>query len=1053
MKLKKSIKPFFNVGIVLLFLSVTLTITAQHATIREGLTEFKTYPFSDPDPVPKINRMYPYFYFHGYTNKAIQQKWKMVVLENEYIEVYVCPDIGGKIWGAIEKSTEKEFLYFNHVVKFRDVAMRGAWTSGGLEYNFGDIGHSPTCATPVDYITKENADGSVSCVVGAIDLPSGTKWNVEIKVSPGKAFFETKASWFNNTELTCTYYHWMNAAAKAGDDLEFIYPGKNWIGHGEETGNWPQDKDRNINWYKNNNFGSYKSYHVINSYSNYFGGYYHNENFGFGHLSDFDEKPGKKIWIWGLADEGMIWEDLLTDTDGQYIEFQAGKLFNQAANSSTNTPFKHKEFAPHDADVMNEIWFPLKETKGMVAASEYGVLNLVTKNNSQTILLSALQAIDDELQVFINGNLHFSERLKLKPLELFETAVEVGNADVVKIVLGENKLTYSSNKKDILIDRPLKPNEDFNWESAYGLYTKGLELEKQREYIGAKKAYQKALEKDAGFLPALNRMALSFFRQMNYKKALEYVNKSLAINTYDGEANYLLGLICREIDEIATSKSGFSIAMGQVAFRTAAATELAIVFLKEKDWEKAGQYAQKALAYNTFNIEALQVLAITKRKLGEQKAATKALERIAELDGTNHFQKIENFLLFGKNADKEKFMAGITNELPHESYLDLAINYYKKGCTEEAVKVLEMAPENPITGLWIAFLDEENRDKYMEKALSLSAEFVFPHRIETAKVLNELMKEKPHWKLNYYLGLILWNKGLAEEAGIQFASCGTKPDFAAFYLAKMKLANEKAKRFECVVKACELEPDDWRAALAMAEYYLSENSGVEAMEILRPFLKTNPEQPAIGLLYAQCLSAQQEYDKAIRFLESYEILPFEGATIGRDLYNETCVRSAFSALKKGKNNEAIKLAEKAKKWPVNLGVGRPYDVDERLEDYILFLAFKAKGDETQARKFASKIMEYRHPAFKEENSRLYLQLTVMQQNGKKQQADNLLNRFLQEYPESKYMKWVEAKYRKTLKAGEIEQELLRRERAFMAYDTKFVDKGFPLLLDFLKGFE
>ena len=58
---------------------------------------------------------------------------------------------------------------------------------------------------------------------------------MEIKVSPGKAFFETKASWFNNTELPCTYYHWMNAASKAGDDLEFIYPGKNWIGHGEET--------------------------------------------------------------------------------------------------------------------------------------------------------------------------------------------------------------------------------------------------------------------------------------------------------------------------------------------------------------------------------------------------------------------------------------------------------------------------------------------------------------------------------------------------------------------------------------------------------------------------------------------------------------------------------------------------------------------------------------------------------------------------------------------------------------------------------------------------
>ena len=149
----------------------------------------KTYMFSDPNPVPEPGRIYPYFRFDGYTSKSIQKEWKMVILENDYIKVYVCPDIGGKVWGAIEKSTGKEFLYYNNVVKFRDVAMRGPWTSGGLEYNFGDIGHIPTCATPVDYNIRENTDGSVSCTVGAIDLPSRTKWNVEIILQKDKAFF------------------------------------------------------------------------------------------------------------------------------------------------------------------------------------------------------------------------------------------------------------------------------------------------------------------------------------------------------------------------------------------------------------------------------------------------------------------------------------------------------------------------------------------------------------------------------------------------------------------------------------------------------------------------------------------------------------------------------------------------------------------------------------------------------------------------------------------------------------------------------------------------
>ena len=1034
------------ITIVLLFSQITF---GQTTKIYEELIEFKTYPFSDPNPVPEINRMYPYFYFHGYTNNAVQQKWKMVVLENEYIKVFVCPDIGGKIWGAIEKSTGKEFLYYNHVVKFRDVAMRGAWTSGGLEYNFGDIGHIPTCATPVDYSVNENQDGSVSCVVGAIDLPSGTKWNVEIKVSPGKAFFETRASWFNNTELPCTYYHWMNAAAKAGDDLEFIYPGKNWIGHGEETGNWPKDKGQNINWYKNNDFGSYKSYHVMNSYSDYFGGYWHNEDFGFGHFGDFDEKPGKKLWIWGLAPEGMIWEDLLTDSDGQYIEFQAGKLFNQAANSSSKTPFKHKEFAPYDADVMNEIWFPLKETGGMVAVSEFAVLNMTEKEGKQNIVISALQSINDDLYIYINGELNAKKTIKLSPLEIFKTTINT--AENINIVLGENKLIYSSKEEDVIVDRPILPNKDFNWNSAYGEFTRGLELEKQREYSRAKIHYENALNQDAGFLPALNRLALSAYRQMDDKAALQFVHKSLAIDTYDGEANYLLGIITRKLDDVTTAKSGFSIAMGNVAFRSAAATELANLFIAEQNWNKAEKYVFKALAFNQYNLDALQTLALVKRKRGKMDEAKQVLNRIAQLDGTNHFQRFEKYLISGEANDREHFLAGITNELPHESFLDLAIKYSKKGCNDEAIKVLELAPDNVVVNLWLAHLSSRNKDLYLKKASAQSPELVFPHRVETAEVLKAFLAENQNWKLHYYLGLILWNKNLIEEAKEQFMACGTEPDFAPFYLAKAKLADTENEKLECFTMARKLAPEDWRSALELANLYISNKQTDKALDLIQPFLKKYPEQSAIGLCYAQCLGSGGRFDEAIEFLENYELLPFEGATVGRDLFNEVCIRSAVLALQNGKQNKAIKLAQKAKQWPLNLGVGRPYDVDERLEDYILFLAYKAKGDKERTLESAIRLMDYNHPEFKEENSRLYLQLVMLKQQGRGDEAQTKLEYFLRKYTDSKYIEWVEAKFKGMPGLNEIEEMILKETDSRMAYDTKFVDTGFVLLSDVLKN--
>ena len=1022
---------------------------AQPATITEELTEYTTYPFSDPNPIPEVNRIYPYFRFDGYTNGSIQQQWKMVILENEYIKVYVCPEIGGKIWGAIEKSTGKDFLYYNHVVKFRDVAMRGPWTAGGLEFNFGDIGHIPTCATPVDYTTRKYPDGSVSCVVGATDLPSGTRWNVEIRVSPGDAFFRTRASWFNGTELPCTYYHWMNAAARAGDDLEFIYPGNRWIGHGEETGDWPVDNGREVNWYRNNDFGSYKSYHVVNAYTDFFGGYWHGEQFGFGHYSNYDEKPGKKLWIWGLAPEGMIWEDLLTDDDGQYIEYQAGKLFNQAAYGSSDTPFKHKEFPPHDADIMDEIWFPLVGTGGMVAVSEKLVLNVVEEEGQWKILLSALQAVDDELMIYKNGALLATCPIKLEPLELFETRVETKPGEEMSIELARDPLRYSSDPEDRLVNRPLKMDEHFSWESAYGLFTRGLELEKQREYLSAKKAYEQALEKDPGFIPALNRLAAGHYRQMNYGDALGLLLRSLSIDSYDGEANYLLGLVSRETGDLATSKSGFSIAMGDVAYRSAAATELAILFLREKQWAKALHYSGKANAFNQFNMEALRVMAVAHRKTGNPEAAGESISRMAELDGTDHFSMFESYLLSGETMDLERFKAGMNGELPYETCLDLAIGYYRKGCPAEAGQVLGSAPGHPVVNLWLAHLYPDQYQVYMDRVLDHPVESVFPHRIETAIILKSALERHPHWKLHYYLGLILWNKGLLEDAREQFDACGDIPGSATFYMAKSILSESPEEQSDCVRKAVEIEPRNWRASLALARIYLADNQPGEAFRLLEPLIGTHPEHSSIGLFYARSLTDMGEYEKALSFLEHYVLLPSEGATFGRILYHEICIRSAAASLIRGKHKRAILLAEKAKRWPENLGVGRPYDVDERLADFILTLAYHAGGDEETASDCARRIMEYRHPGYRPENSKLFLQLEMLDRAGRKEVAGRLVSHFLEEDPDNDYIRWVEARYRGNPEASEIGKRILTGSRTVMAYGTQFEDEEFELLMEIL----
>ena len=319
----------------------------------------------------------------GYSHEGTQKEWKVVTMENEHIEVSILPEVGGKVWGAIDKSNGEEFIYRNEVMKFRNISLRGPWTSGGIEFNFGVIGHTPATATPVDYITKKNQDGSVSTFVGGMDLPSRTHWRVEVNLEPGRSNFKTKAMWYNPLPSTQAYYNWMTAAAFAQDDLEMIFPGNKYLKHSGEVKPWPIDnKDRNLTYYDNNRFEGHKSYHVVGQWKNFFGGYYHNDNYGFGHWAKHDEMPGQKLWLWALSDEGGIWEDHLTDTDGQYVEFQAGRQWVQYSPGDHINPITKAKFDPYVTDLWTEYWFPIKETEGMNEASRavsYTHLPLPTK--------------------------------------------------------------------------------------------------------------------------------------------------------------------------------------------------------------------------------------------------------------------------------------------------------------------------------------------------------------------------------------------------------------------------------------------------------------------------------------------------------------------------------------------------------------------------------------------------------------------------------------------------------------------------------------------------
>ena len=1006
----------FRKIVVFIFLLTVLTAAQNNpATINEYKKVFTTYPFSDPNPLPVMGNIYPYFRFDGYTNKPFQQEWKVVEMENDYIKLMILPEIGGKIWAAVEKSTGKSFVYFNHVVKFRDIAMRGPWTSGGIEPNYGIIGHTPNCATPVDYMTLVNNDGSVSCFIGTLDLLTRTNWRIEIKLEKDKAYLTTRSIWYNSTPLEQPYYTWMNTGLKAKGNLEFIYPGTNYLGHGGEYSSWPvnEKNGKTISFYEQNNFGGPKSYHVFGKYTDFFGAYWHDDNFGMVRYSTHNDKPGKKIWIWGLSPQGMIWENLLSDTDGQYVEVQSGRLFNQTADQSTFTPFKHRGFAPYSFDTWTEYWYPVMNIKGFVVANDYGAFNLKNENGLLKIYFSPVQNIDDELVITSGERNIYHKKLNLKPLQVFTDSINISEGDkYFSAAIGSMKLIYKTNNNENILNRPVESPKDFDWNSVYGLYLQGKENIRGKYYESAEEKLKECLKKDPNYLPALTDLSALMYRKMKYVDALALAKKALSIDTYDGYANYNYGLANVQLRNMVDAKDGFDIASHSVEFRTAAYTELAKIYFKEHNYERALTDANRSLDNNQFNLSAYQIISMIYRVTGQNNLALDQLDKTFAVDPLNHLAAFEKYLLKSNDKNKNDFISSIRNELPQETFLELAAWYFSLNLFDECGKVLELAPQTPEIIYWRAFIKNKLGDNsfglLIEKANSLSPELIFPFRSESAVVFDWVLTQTDNWKPKYFLGLINWDRRNYEEAKKLFSDCGNNSDYSSFYFARYELFKKEKKEsaFADLEKGFNMDPGNWRNTKMLTNYFIEEKQYEKALQVSSGYYSKNRNNYIIGMLNAKTLLLNNKYEECIRLLKSINILPYEGATDGRQLWREVHLMTAFENIKAKKYNVSLNHIAEAKEWPINLGVGKPYqaDIDERLEDWMEYYCYFKMNNEPKIELALKKIIEFNQNGF---GINYFLTVMAHKKIGNTAKAISLMKEWEIAEPVSELRRWCE----------------------------------------------
>ena len=1041
--------------ILLCATSLLQPLFAQQATVTETVETVKTYPFSDPDPVADPSDLfYPYFRFDGFSAKGTDRQWKVVSLENDYIKLTLFPEIGGKIWGAVDKTTGKEFIYNNHVVKFRDIAMRGPWTSGGIEFNFSIIGHAPTSSTPVDYVTRQKPDGSVSCYVSSYELVTRTLWTVEVNLPKDKAYFTTTTTWHNSSSIDQPYYQWMNAGYPAAGNVEFCYPGTNYIGHGGELHSFPLDEQgRDISWYEKNDFGNSKSYHIVGKYNDFYGAYWHDNDFGSIHHADYDEKLGMKIFLWGLSREGGIWEDLLTDTNGQYIELQSGRMYNQPASNSSLTPYKHTAFGPQATDRWTEYWFPVKGIKGVSKASRIGALNVLREDGFLKLYFSPLQKLSTTIKLYEGEKEMNSIPLNCGVLETWKDSIPLNKAVAagrLKVVVGEDLLVYSEVPSDNITSRPKQLPADFDWSSAYGLYTQGEQWMNQKVLDKAEKFLLASLEKDPYFVPALTDLASLYYRQGRYDEALARCETALSINTYDGDVNYLYGLCNMALGNHTDAKDGFSVASYSPGVRSAAYEKLAEMYLMDRNWTKAEHYALRSKEFNQMNLSADHVLMVVYRKTNQPEKAKALIDPLLEDLPLYHAARFEQLYQGeGSGHPIDDLQSLIRNELPFETYMELAEWYESVGCTEEALSLLSCAGNYPIALYKQAYLlhqagnDDESRGM-LQRAGALSPAMVFPFRPSSLKALEWAKTVQPDWKIDYYEALIRWANQDKAKALELLENCG-EADYAPFYLSRASL-KEGESRLADLLKAEQIEMS-WRTGFALINHYVANNQWQKAVETGKKYTKKYPSNYYIGLKYAKALCETGQYQPCISLLSRMQVLPNEGSYAGRAVYREANLYRAMEQLSHKNYKQVVKSVETSKEWPENLGVGKPYDnmIDNRLEDYLEAKAAAGQGDSRKTSALLAAVADYTISRSHFESGNL-LSALALRESGKVQEADHMVAAWSTDFPENRVVQWCTAIYRgeKEKAVGMLQSR--NDQTNTTPWEASFRDSNFDLIV-------
>ena len=912
--------------------------------LRQEKVVIPTYQISDYDKNPMFlekrvyqgssGRVYPHPVCEGVSDVKTDKEYNAIFLENDYIEVMILPEIGGKIQRLYDKTNGYDAVYYNEVVKPALVGLAGPWISGGIEFNWPQH-HRPSTFDPVDYTIRENKDGSVTVFVGETEKMFHQKSAAAFTVYPDKAYLEIKGRFYNPTDRPQTFLWWANPAVPVNDYTQSIFPPDVTavMDHGKRAVSkfpiadsvyykYDYAPGTDISRYKNIPVPtSYMAYH---SDYNFVGNYDFKEEAGLLHIADHHVSPGKKQWTWGNGDFGRAWDRNLTDENGPYIELMTGMFTDNQPDFTFIKPYEEKTFVQY--------FMPYKKVGTVKNASCEIIMSVVSENGKTKVVVYGPGRIEDvDIKLTYKNDVLFEETATVSPVDIFSKEIDYVPENEEDMTLsvskdGKELLSYTPHENREPVPSPAEAiPEPEKLETTEKLFLAATHLEQYRHATYSPEPYYlEGLKRDPSDIRLNNGYGKYLYNRGRFEESIPYFEAAIKSSTwknpnpYDCEPYYNLGVALKAVGEIDKAFDAFYKSIWDGNQQNRGYYQLANIAAGKGEYSEALDYIEKSLVYGSHNMKARTLKTALLRLTGETEKAAAFAGETMEIDPLDHGSRYELYLLTGEGLDE---LRGVMRGDNH-NYIELALTYMAAYLYDEADRVLALAPnaDEPMVHYYRYYCTADAAElEAGEKASSL---YCFPNRTDDIAVLANASDNGGNYS-KYYLGCLFYDKGVWERSVELWEACADKLTLPTVYrnlsLAYYNKLHDSDRARAALEKAFDMDRTDARVFFELDQLYRTLNLSLDerfaAMEANKDILEKRDD---LYTEYIGLLNLRHEYDNAYDRIMSHNFHPWEGGE-GKipAQYRKALINKAKAEPKK-----AVEYLEAALSYPYNLGEGK-----------------------------------------------------------------------------------------------------------------------------------